>query len=301
MLASVLTILALHQIPSEGGVRSSCPDRVRVDLSARASLPTPEICISAGILTGFIFDRPVSIDLQDEVRFGEVLRGRAGISLVPPSDLTSGERLRLSIHFEQDPPEKKVTFVLVSYPGQATHQVDVFHDSRSQDSLRHELWEERLNNVALREENQTLREELRAARRLRQVFLSGELRSTGIASKKLPIDPAWRERKPIAILQGTSFKAARSLAVWISVANNGPQPWAVEDVRLTDANGERLQNLDPGPPQTIPPFGTGDVFIELSDHKHELTGEFSLTMREKGPHSMTMPHITFPQQTMQSN
>src|SRR5687767_5653785 len=78
---------------------AACEDVRRIELSREPTARGREICVGLGLMTGLLFDAPVSVELQDEVRFVEVTRGRSGIGFVPPRDMAEGERLRLTARF----------------------------------------------------------------------------------------------------------------------------------------------------------------------------------------------------------
>ena len=260
----------------------------------RSAADTPEICISPGNMTGFVFDQPALVDLQDEVRFGRVLRGRGALSFMPPLDLAPGEKLRLTVHFEQDPPEQGVTFMLVSHPGQATHQVDVFHDPRSRESLWQEVEEERAENRRLTEENQSLLKQLKAPGGLLRVLLNGELGPWGIPSKEFDANVVWTSKGRLSTGGGASYRSSQSVAVQLYVRNDGTDPWTVAEVQLMGARGEQLKDIDFGPLQTILPQTTGSIFVEARAEEGTPLGGLTLTLREEGPRAITVAHIPLP-------
>lgn len=290
-----LTLLILHQTaPGEQlPPGAACPDRLRVDLSMRTSVQTPDICISPGRLTGFVFDRPASADLQEELRFGEVLRGRTGISFVPPPGLLPGERLRLTVHFAQDPPEQAATFMLVASPARATHQVDVFHDARSRESLWREIEEERMKNQQLRAENQSLRGQLTTSSALGQVVRSGDLTKDGIQARPFRSTLPLSEQGQITLVEGISFRTAKRVAVYLVLNNLGPTSWTVTAARVTDAQGRLLKDFDFS--QVWTPHGkSGEILIETASTENGFASELTLTLIGADAQSITIPHIQLP-------
>ena len=179
-------VLVLLQVPAESRTPSllGCEDVQRVELSL---VPTAsvEVCVSPGLMTGFRFDAPVKVDLQDDVRFEEVMHGRSGVSFIPPKDLAPGERLRLTALLGGGESPQSITFALVAHRGRATRQVEVYRDKRTRESYQEEIEQERAKNQQLREENQGLRAQLALAGGLRGLFLSGALGDTGIPVQQL--------------------------------------------------------------------------------------------------------------------
>lgn len=172
-----LMVLVLLQGSGEPPSSATCEDVERVDLSLALGEVAREVCVSPGLMTGFLFDVPAAVELQDEVRFAEVIRGRSGVSFVPPKDMAPGERLRLTAHLGDGESQQSVTFTLVAHPGQATRQVEVYRDQRTRESYQQELAQER-------EKNQQLRAQLARAGGLRGLFLSGALGIDGIPVKQ---------------------------------------------------------------------------------------------------------------------
>ncbi len=183
---SLMVLVLLQGSPvAQSPFVANCEDVERVELSLASSEVAHEICISPGLMTGFLFDVPASVELQDEVRFAEVLRGYGGISFVPPKDMASGERIRLTVRFGEGESQQGITFMLVARRGQATRQVEVYRDPRPRESYRQEVERERAKNQKLLEENQQLRAQLIKPGGLRGLFLDGALRENGIPAKEL--------------------------------------------------------------------------------------------------------------------
>ncbi|MFY0574426.1 DUF2381 family protein [Cystobacter fuscus] len=272
----------------------SCPDRQRMDLSRQSAAQVPEICIHRGSLTGFVFDQPASVDLEEEVRFGSVLRGRSSISFIPPPDLAPGERLRLRVHFEKDPPEQGVTFMLVAHPGQVTHQIDVFHDQRSRASLWQELEEERARSQRLDEENQSLHGQLKAHGGLLRLFLNGELGFDELREKVFGADKARSTESSLSMSDGVLFRSFHSVAVRISVQNTGTEPWRVVKALLVANEGVPLEGIQFGPSQAILPGSVGSVFVEARAAAGTPLEGLTLTLSEEGPRSITVENLALP-------
>ena len=135
--ASVLVFLVLLQAPA--ALESPPPD-IRCEQVKRLELSLVstghfEVCVSPGLMTGFRFDAPVTVDLQEDVRFEEVMSGRSSIGFVPPKDMAPGERIRLTAHIAGGGAPQSVTFALVAHRGRATHQVEVYRDQRTRESF----------------------------------------------------------------------------------------------------------------------------------------------------------------------
>jgi uncharacterized protein (TIGR02268 family) len=138
-----LLVLALLQdsplTPPSAG--ADCQEVQRLELSLELGRSW-EICVSPGLLTGFVIDSIARVDVEDELRFAEVMRGRTSISLMPPRDMRPGERLRLTARLTQGELSDSITFVLVAHEGQATRQVEVYRDERTREAFLNEVAQE---------------------------------------------------------------------------------------------------------------------------------------------------------------
>jgi uncharacterized protein (TIGR02268 family) len=258
----------------------ACQQHQRIELSQPLSSEAREICIRPGMLTGVLFDVPVTVDLQDEVRFAEVLHGARGISFVPPPDLTPGERLRLTVRFTQEPSPSSTTFLLVSHPGHVTHQVDVVHDDRSRDTLLRELEEERARNQRLLEHNLALRTRLERPIRLSQLVEGDLLGLRGVEAHSLVDAFSWRLDGPVSVLSGRSYRSQEQLAVVVLLRNNRDTPWTLSRVSWTNSRGTPLENVDFVAPGPIEPRGTQRLILEASLAWEARMGRLSLEDEE---------------------
>jgi uncharacterized protein (TIGR02268 family) len=275
-----------------------CEDVQRVELSL-VSTATFEVCVSPGLITGLRFDAPVTMELQDDVRFEEVVRARQLLTLVPPPDMTPGERIRLTVRFEDGVARQSATFVLVGHRGQATHQVEVYRDKRTRESYQQEIEQEHAKNQQLREENQQLRGELKQLRALLNqsvglmgLHINGALGQSGIDSRVL------YGKQPIAgglsMSRGTSYRANDSIAVEVWLLNSSAEPWTAVGASLVTAKGEKMDGVRLYQPEAIPPNGERSVFVEVPAAQGEPQGQVTLILWEAGPRTISLPNVTLP-------
>jgi uncharacterized protein (TIGR02268 family) len=294
---SLLVLVLLQGAP--GAKPSSviaCEDNPRIELSQEPAAVVREICVSPGIMTGFLFDGPFSVELQDEVRFVEVLRGRSGISLVPPRDMVPGERLRLTARLGEGESQRSVTFMLVAQPGQATRQVEVYRDRRTRESYEQEIEQERAKNQKLREENQQLRTRLLGSGDLRGLFLAGALESWGVKVREFPQreETGQQSSHALSFILGYSYKSVRSVAVGVVIRNLGTEPWIPKGASLKTRTGEMVDGLKLGPADAIAPQQEGRVVVERDAAAGDLRGEFTLLLWDAGERTISIPHVSFP-------
>ncbi len=275
-----------------------CEDVRRIELSRSATLGGREICVSPGLMTGLLFDAPVSVELQDEVRFVEVTRGRSGISFVPPRDLAEGERLRLTARFMDGASQEAIAFTLVAHSGQATHQVEVYRDRRTRESLQQEVAQQHAKHQRLREENQRLLEELERVRArlnqavgLRDVIINEAMGPEGVAARLLTTveEPPGRE---LVVIRGVCYRSEKNLAVAVWLNNSGAEPWTVAGASLT-LNGKPMKGLV-WQGKTIGSGMTGLVVVEVANAGEVLRADATLSLWEAGPRVIHIPQVAFP-------
>ncbi|MFY0564957.1 DUF2381 family protein [Archangium lansingense] len=289
-----LVALLLHGSPASAPPAAApCEDIQRIELSLSLGEVAHEVCVRPGILTGFTFDAPVVVELQDEVRFAEVMRGRSGISFVPPPDMAPGERLRLTAHWGGDGPSRQsVTFSLVAHSGRATHQVEVFRDQRSREAVLQENAQERAANQQLREQVQHLQVQLAQSGGLTGLLLSGALGHQGIPARQLR--PGLGEQDPVEGLSFTLLVTYRSLltvAAEVWVLNSGSEPWIPEGASLVRPTGDALEGVRVRQGEPIPPQQLRRVLLEAPGAP---SGEVTLRLWGADGRTLTIPNVTFP-------
>lgn len=295
---SLLALVLLQGAPGGKPFPSmDCEDNPRIELSREPAAVVREICVSPGIMTGFLFDAPFSVELQDEVRF-VVLRGSSGISLVPPQDLAPGERLRLTARLGEGESQRSITFVLVARPGQATRQVELYHDRRTRESYEQEVEQERAKSQKLREENQQLRTRLLGSVGLRGLFLESALDIGGVGVHKIVSDrPAAGQQSgdaPLRVFMCKSYRSGRSVAVGLRLQNLGTEPWILEAASLVTNTGAELEGLTLGPTEAIAPQEEGRVVMELEAVMGAYPGEYRLILKDASGRTLSLSQVSFP-------
>lgn len=297
--SSLLALVLLQGVPGgESFSATTCEDNPRIELSREPAAVVREICVSPGSMTGFLFDAPFSVEIQDEVRFGGVLRGRSGISLVPPQDLAPGARLRLTARVGEGESQRSITFMLVARPGQATRQVDVYQDRRTRESYEQEVEQERAKSRMLREENRQLRTRLLGAVGLRGLFLEFALDGVGVKRNKIVSgEPAAGQQSgdaPLLVSLCESYRSLRSVAVGLQLQNLGSEPWILEAASLVTSTGAELEGLMLGPAEAIAPQEVGRVVMELDATMGAYRGEYRLILRDTRGRILSLSQISFP-------
>ncbi|AKJ04173.1 Hypothetical protein AA314_05799 [Archangium gephyra] len=264
----------------------------RIELS-RVSTASFEVCVSPGLMTGFRFDAPVIVDVQDDVRFEEVVRARQLLTLVPPPDMTPGERIRLTVRFEEGSTRQSATFVLVGHRGRAARQVEVYHDKRTRESYQQEIEQERAKNQQLREENEALHAQLAQSGGLRGLFLSEALGNTGIPAQELNTVAMQHSDHALSMSRVVIYRSNNSVAVEVLLLNAGTTPWIAAGASLVSTTGERLE-VRIGQVGPIPPQEARRVFVEADAASGVPRGEVTLRLWGADGREITLPQVTFP-------
>jgi len=278
----------------------ACKELQRIELALSPATAAREICVSPGRMTNFVFDARAAVDLQDEVRFLEVTRGRSTLSLLPPPDLMRGERLRLTAILEDGATQQRVTFSLVAQPGQATHQVEVYRDQRPRESLQHEIAQEQAKNQQLRdalEQTRTQLEQLQVkceqSGGIRSLIADNALGTTGVRVKDFTKDSI-QSRGALTYKWGVGYRSNKSIAAEVWLKNPDSEPWTVAVGSLVDAQGRELGGVKLRQDNPIAPNSEGLVIVEADALPSEGLGELTLRLRDEGSRGITIPGLTFP-------
>ncbi len=301
-LSSILGLLILQGAPLlQPPTAAACKELQRIELALTPAAASREICISPGLMTNFVFDTRAEVDLQDEVRFLEVTRGRSTLSLMPPPDLVLGERLRLTALLGDGDTPQRVTFSLVAHPGQATHQVDVYRDQRPRESLWQELAQEQAKNQRLRDELQQTRAqveqlqvELERSGGLRDLVANNAIGLQGIQVKDLANKEFVQSEGILTYEWGMGYRSDKSIAARVSMKNSSPRPWTAADGSLVDAQGKELKGMKLRQDHPIAPNEEGSIIVEFDAARSEAQGELTLTLRDESSRGITIPGLTFP-------
>lgn len=291
---SSILVLSLLQGPPDMEPPSSagCQEVRTIELAVAPEGTNLEICVSPGLMTGFLFDAPADIDLQDEPRFIQVLRGRSGMSIVPPREMAPGERLRLTVRLGVGSSQQLVLLTLVAHPGQATRQVEVYRDKRPRAFLEMEVAQQRARNQQLQEENAQLRVQLAHQQGLRGPIGSGDIDVTGVWGRRIPLDAYWQSDGGLALQGGGAYLAVQSMAVQVWIRNLSSDGWRATGAALVDAKGQSLSKVEFFQPAVLREGEFGVVVVEVKTKQYSRE---SLTLKLwGGQRAITVPDILFP-------
>ncbi|MFY0567751.1 DUF2381 family protein [Archangium lansingense] len=291
---SLLVLVILQGAPVETPT-AVCGDSQRIELASAPTAEAWEICVSPGMMTGILFDTiPVSLELQDEVRFAEVLRGRRGISIVPPEDMMRGDRFRLTARLGTGAAQELVTFTLVAHPGQATRQVNVYHDRRPRESYQQEVEEERARNQQLLQENQQLRARLEQTRGLSSLIADGIVGYKGVQTLEFESDMPAQPDEPMSVIRIVTYRTEETVAAEVWLNNSSPEPWMTLRGSLLDANDNEVPGVRLRQDAAIAPNNRGHVILEVDAGRKSAQGHFKLKLWDEKSRVITTPELRFP-------
>ncbi|WP_434345689.1 DUF2381 family protein [Myxococcus virescens] len=272
----------------------------RVELVADDAQPAAEVAVSPGLSTVFLFDSEVSREglmLEGRERFAMVDAGLKTLRLVPSEKLLAGERLNLTVRFQDGSAPATATFVLVAHPARSEAHVEVYRRKRSVETYQEEVRLARSEAEQCREENARLRAERSAPDGLTGLISTEVLSKRGVdyreVSKEVTQAPGGAAGKGFVY----AYRTARRVAVEVTVMPGGDaQPWTAVGAMLRGKANEELKVLQvwqSGP--VAPGSGVQRVVVEAEAASESPQGPFTLKLWDAdGRRTVTLGNVTFP-------
>jgi uncharacterized protein (TIGR02268 family) len=300
-------LLAAPSGASEHSPLPVCESGTRhLELTADTSNEAHEVCIRPGRSSSFFFNAKLAhVDMAGRERF-RVIADEAGLTLMPMQALADGERVPVTVHFQDGVAPASVTFILVVHPSEAEHQVVVTRQPRTVASYRE--GEQR----ALEEVQQCRREQARL-----QTECAGQAGLTGLFAQKLIGEegvPAKDIRRSLSVRPGNTLTPVKArsyrsdierredgrkvvrLAVAQELQNNGDTPWTTAGAVLEGPQGVELKALGVWPLEPILPGKKHRVVVEVEATEAQARGTFTLKLwsQEGGSRGEFFDGVTFP-------
>lgn len=248
----------------------------RVLLAGNPDDPAPEIRVAGGNLTILLFNAPLDRDSLgvDRARFNLVDAGERSLTLLPATDLGSGERLVLKVRFK-DRPLAQAVFALVSHPSEVDGTVEVEYRPDTLEALKATCVDTGPAGF---------------------VF-SGVLDKEGIRARPFFTSVPAANRSGLQVTRGVGYRARPWAAVSLEVRNlPGQKPWAPGAVRLTGAAGAlvtvRAVHMEP---RVLTPGEAGLLVLETAAIADEdALGPFLVELLdEDGGRALTVSGVKF--------
>ncbi len=308
--AASLLRLVLLAAPVEASMPSAppaCETGMR-HLEVTADMPGEAlaVCIHPGLSTSFLFDAKLGrVELPGRERF-RVMENETGLALVPTGVLMQGERVPVSVTFEDGAAPASVRFLLVVHPSEAARQVMVTRQPRSLASYREGEQQARAEARQCQEDKARLEAECSGARGLLGLHAQGLLGEGGIADKNLKRSVTARLGNTLESVKARSYRLDTGrveggrkvvrLAVAQQLRNHGSTPWTPAGAVLLGPHGEEWKALGVWPLKPIVPGKKLDVLMEVEVPEDAARGTFTLKWwgNEAGSGSEHFDGVTFP-------
>nr|WP_211486164.1 DUF2381 family protein [Corallococcus exiguus] len=275
---------------------------IEIPTESTEATPTPEIQISPRVSTTFEFDSaldPAKVVLEGEKRFSLVDLGRSTLRLVPSEQILPGERLRLTVLFQDGSVPLGAAFVLVAHPARADRLVEVLRQPRTAESYQQEAKEARAETQQCHEENERLRAEQQGPGGIAGLLANGVIQNeVGVDAKFLRVNTEVRQHpgNVLRTLRAWSYRAPARVAVAVELENPdaGP-PWAAEGASLVSKPGMPLKILTVWQKAPISRDPFGRVVVEAEATPDAAQGPFTLKLWGPGGlRTITLSGVTFP-------
>ena len=264
------------------------------------------VCIHPGRSTNFFFDAKLArVELAGREWF-RVIADETGLALVPTVALGGGERVPLTVFFQEGAAPASVRFTLVVHPSEAAGLVRVTRRPRTLDSYREGEQQARAEARRCGEEKARLEAECSGQRGLLGLRAQGLLGADGIPSKNLIKSVTSRPGNTLESMEARGYRAdtARTegghkvvrLAVEQQLRNHGSTPWTPEGAVLLGPKGEEWKALGVGPLEPVAPGKELRVMMEVEVTEEEARGTFTLKLwsEEAGGGGEFFDGVTFP-------
>ena len=307
--AVLLLRLVLLTAPLEDSVPSAPPGceagTRHLVLTADTPREALSVCIHAGLPTNFFFgSQQVHVDLPGRERF-QVIQDGTGLALMPTRALKEGERVPVTVSFEDGTPPAAITLTLVVHPSEAARLVEVTRPPppRASPSEGEQQAQEQARQC--REEKTRLEAQcsgqggllgLLAQKLLSVKGIAGEDLSNRVTShpgNTLQSMKARSYRSDTARLEG-GHKVVR-LATELLLLNSGSTPWTPAGAVLVGPKGEEWKALGVGPLEPIAPGKQLSVGVEVEMTEEAARGTFTLKLWSQEPGGEELfDGVTFP-------
>ncbi|HSP79057.1 MAG TPA: DUF2381 family protein, partial [Myxococcaceae bacterium] len=236
--ATLLELALLLALPAsaEPPPLPSCAVGVRyIELEADTTGRSHEICIRTGRTSTIHFDsKRVRFELEKKW-FLWVLEGENALAFAPSAALRDGERLPLTVYFDDGAAPESAAFVLVVHPSQAEGQVEVSRHPRPVGSYREEAKQARAEARQCQQERAHLQAECRGRVGLTGLIVHRLVGGEGVSVRDLRKAVTWRPGDTITPMRILSYRSTTQhkvgkerivrLAVALELGNGGATHW----------------------------------------------------------------------------
>jgi uncharacterized protein (TIGR02268 family) len=303
--STALLGLALLTAPAEATEMvplPTCETGTRyIELTADPPGKPPEVCIRPELSLTLFFDaKLMRVEVEGRERFRRVKMMDDTLALVASEALHDGERVPVTVYFEDGSAPTSATFVLVVHPSQAERQVEVSRHERTLASLRQGEQQARAEAQQCRAEKARLQAECSGQGGLTGLIVNGWLGEMGVVARWLK-DVTQRPGGSLVAKKVISYRAVGPdgrgrVAVEVELRNLGMVARTPSGAALVGAKREELTGLTVWPVEPIPPGESLRIVVELNAAEREVRGTYTLKLwtEEAGTGSVSLDGVTFP-------
>ncbi len=270
-----------------------------IELYTDAPSQPPEVCIRPELTLNLLFDAKLArVVVEGRERFRRVKVVDDTLMLVASEALHDGERVRVTVYFEDGAAPASATFVLVVHPSQAERQVEVSRHERTVASLRQGEQQARAEVQQCREEKARLQAECSRQVGLTGLIENGWLDEKDIVAHVITLNVTQHPGDALVAQKVISYRAVGPegrgrVAVKVELLNTGTVPWTPTGAALV---GSKRKALTVWPLKPIPPGRFRNITVEMNAAESEARGTFTLKLwgGQGGDGGVTLDGVTFP-------
>jgi uncharacterized protein (TIGR02268 family) len=272
-----------------------------IELEADALSKPPEVCIRPELSLTLFFDAKLArVEVEGRERFRRVKMMDDTLTLVASETLHDGERVPVTVYFEDGLAPTSATFMLVVHPSQAERQVEVSRHERTLLSVRQGEQQARAEAQQCREEKARLQAECGGQVGLTSLIANGWLDEKDVVARRLK-EVTHRPGDTLAATKVVSYRAIGPegrgrVAVKVDLFNRGTVTWMPKGAVLVGSKREELMGVTVWPLVPIPPGKFQTLTVEMDATESEARGTFTLKLwaGEAGAGGVTLEGVRLP-------
>jgi uncharacterized protein (TIGR02268 family) len=302
-----LVLLAAPAGAHEPSPLPSCESGTRrLELTGQASAHRPAVCIHPGLSTSFFFDAKLArVELAGRERF-RVVEGEEGFTLILRVALPAGERVPVTVYFQDDRAPASAAFDLVVHPFAAERQVEVARHPRTPASYQQGEQQALAEAQRCREEMARLQAGCTGQVGLTSLLAQGLMGERGVPHKNITTEVTSSSANTLTSIKALTYRSDTNhlegkskvvrLAMELKLRNNGSTPWTPAGAVLVGPQHVELKALSVWSPGPIPPGRKRRVVVEVETTEAAARSTFSLELwgQEGGGGSQRFDGVTFP-------
>ncbi|AKJ01830.1 uncharacterized protein (TIGR02268 family) [Archangium gephyra] len=246
------------------------------------------VCIHPGLSTSFFFDAKLGrVELAWREHF-RVIEDETGLALVPTRALTQGERVPMTVFFQDGAAPASARFILVVHPSEAARQVEVTRQPRTLTSYREGEQQARAEARQCQEDKARLEARCSGQVGLLSLLAQELLGEGGIADKNITRSVTSRPGNTLTSTRARSYRSGTPreeggrmlvrLALELDLKNNGSAPWTPAGAVLVGPRGVEWKALGVWSQGPIAPGESRRVGMEVETTEEAARGTFTLKL-----------------------